>query len=619
MRVACPHCHAAYNIDDRRIPASGLNVRCPKCRNAFPVRLEGAGAPGEGAVPLPAPAQARGAAARAAASIPLPVPGAAPPASIPLPAPEEPAFSEPIPAAEDASVPLPAPASDPLFSDVGARAERAPFPPPDLAGASEPFPGAGAEAQEPIPAAPVLGTEPVLGSEPFEAEPMPAEPPAPAEPLGFGEVDLGAPAPPDRLDAPPPAAGAPPAEDLEMLFGADGAAPPPPKAVRSGYRVRRRSGKIFGPFEEAQIVEMLGKGELMGNEDVSADGGDAWVPIGAVAAFGEALRNLATEPPAAGSAPAREPQRVAPFGTRMAAAKVTEGEEVPERRWVRIAIPAAVVLAVALVGVGAGFTRYGFFFSKALRRTDSARMAALTAQIRAAMAKGDYPSERAALALAAEAVAADPLAGSPAALHAMVVAALEQRHGAPPEAIEQARRDADRLEKDEAGEAPALAARLALVLATTPGASTAAQESALEQVAQKKAPDPEIVALLARAALARGDLARTAALFARLRALEPAGVRADFGQGLVAVSRRDAAAAKAAFEKVLAKAPDHLASRIELAALSEAAGDVAGAQAQLRPVLAEGAAAKLGPAERARALAIRGAILARSTASGAEA
>ena len=38
MRVACPHCNVAYNIDDRRVPPGGIKVRCPKCRNAFPVR-----------------------------------------------------------------------------------------------------------------------------------------------------------------------------------------------------------------------------------------------------------------------------------------------------------------------------------------------------------------------------------------------------------------------------------------------------------------------------------------------------------------------------------------------------------------------------------------------------
>jgi predicted Zn finger-like uncharacterized protein len=29
MKVACPHCSVAYNIDDRRVPSRGVNVRCP--------------------------------------------------------------------------------------------------------------------------------------------------------------------------------------------------------------------------------------------------------------------------------------------------------------------------------------------------------------------------------------------------------------------------------------------------------------------------------------------------------------------------------------------------------------------------------------------------------------
>ena len=58
-----------------------------------------------------------------------------------------------------------------------------------------------------------------------------------------------------------------------MLFtaGGDGApppAPPPRKTGEAGYRVRRPSGRVFGPFSEREIVEMLGKGELNGNEDV---------------------------------------------------------------------------------------------------------------------------------------------------------------------------------------------------------------------------------------------------------------------------------------------------------------------------------------------------------------
>ena len=70
MRVGCPHCHAAYNIDDRRVPAKGLNVRCPKCRDTFPVR-PAAAAGGRGAasgrVPVPLPATA----APVASAVPL--------------------------------------------------------------------------------------------------------------------------------------------------------------------------------------------------------------------------------------------------------------------------------------------------------------------------------------------------------------------------------------------------------------------------------------------------------------------------------------------------------------------------------------------------------------------
>ena len=32
MKVACPHCSAEYNIDDRRIAPAGINVKCPKCQ-----------------------------------------------------------------------------------------------------------------------------------------------------------------------------------------------------------------------------------------------------------------------------------------------------------------------------------------------------------------------------------------------------------------------------------------------------------------------------------------------------------------------------------------------------------------------------------------------------------
>ena len=59
MRVTCPSCQAAYNIDEQRIPPGGAKLKCSRCQTLIPVR---AGAPQEppagirfqeGSVPLP--------------------------------------------------------------------------------------------------------------------------------------------------------------------------------------------------------------------------------------------------------------------------------------------------------------------------------------------------------------------------------------------------------------------------------------------------------------------------------------------------------------------------------------------------------------------------------------
>ncbi len=634
MKVACPHCSAAYSIDDRRVPATGLNVRCPKCRSTFPVRR--AEPPAEGApVPLPAPSHAPARAAIAAPHDASPFAQA----PVPLPAPSEGAFAPLPPPPSDAAVPLPAPPGPDPFA----------FPSADFAAADEPLPVPAEPPDDVQFDEPTGDLPPPTFSDdiplPDLAPPEPTTPPpAPAavEPLTFGEVDfsnppLGAEMSPDPFErvgppAPPPAAPArppPPGEELEMLFGeGTGKRAPAPGAAApggAGYKVRRRSGKIFGPFDEAQIVEMLSKGELMGNEDVSPDGGATWSAIGAVPAFGEALRKVSAEP--AASTRGREVQRAVAFGDRMAGAKVVEGtvrededdDEPTPRPWKKVLAPAAALLLVAALGAGAGFTRYGFFFVKVFRRGDVAKVPALLAEARTALQRAEYPGDRAALDAASRAVAADPDSPEAAALHAVVVAALEVRHGAPAEALEQARRAADRLDADEKGKVPTLATRLAVTLATVPGPTTLQQETALEQASAKAPPDAELVALLARAALERGDAPRAAALYARLETLQPGSVRAGHGAGLALLAKRDAAGGKAAFEKVLQTAPGHLPSRLELAAIAEGAGDAADAEAQLASLFADGADLKLAPAERARALALRGILLARAVSRSVEA
>src|SRR5690606_9872467 len=47
VNVECPGCSAPYNVSEKRIPASGLKMRCPKCGESFVVDKPGgaAGAP----------------------------------------------------------------------------------------------------------------------------------------------------------------------------------------------------------------------------------------------------------------------------------------------------------------------------------------------------------------------------------------------------------------------------------------------------------------------------------------------------------------------------------------------------------------------------------------------
>ncbi|MBM4371435.1 MAG: zinc-ribbon domain-containing protein, partial [Deltaproteobacteria bacterium] len=37
MRITCPGCSAAFNVDDGRVPPQGTTVRCPKCFKAVDV------------------------------------------------------------------------------------------------------------------------------------------------------------------------------------------------------------------------------------------------------------------------------------------------------------------------------------------------------------------------------------------------------------------------------------------------------------------------------------------------------------------------------------------------------------------------------------------------------
>jgi predicted Zn finger-like uncharacterized protein len=196
VKVECESCKSPYTIDERRIPATGLKVRCPKCTKTFVIRKPGA-------------------------SLTPPPPSSASPASLRGLTPE--ATPAPAPAAAK-----PAPAAPPPGIDLP------PTPPPT---AAKPRPRAATIAFAGAPGAFQLPAD-------LDGMKLPATPPEPAEssvPPPVREPAAAKAAPPKM--APPPAAAppiAPPAppvieppkppaakhDDLPMLAGL----PPVPTA-----------------------------------------------------------------------------------------------------------------------------------------------------------------------------------------------------------------------------------------------------------------------------------------------------------------------------------------------------------------------------------------------------
>ncbi|MFY0565203.1 tetratricopeptide repeat protein [Archangium lansingense] len=305
----------------------------------------------------------------------------------------------------------PAPAADPFAAGSGADEDPFDLPPAQVEPEEDPFapppPSADPFADEdPFALPPAQGAEvtSVDFSEPSPStvdvgmdfsEPPPAAPMASAEasipdalefdpsaPLPGGddlEADLSAPLPP--LTNPGTADG------LEMLsFIDDAAKDSGANKARSNVRrfhVRRRSGKVFGPFEEGVVVKMLEDGQLLGNEDVSNDG-DSWTPIGTVPTFAAAIQKLMEGPGtpavAAPPQPATEPGSKANlnsaanmeklqqmYGGRMAPVAVTDSTTKMEiilgklKQRLPLVISVAAALLVLIVGFSFGATRYGVF------------------------------------------------------------------------------------------------------------------------------------------------------------------------------------------------------------------------------------------------------------------
>jgi predicted Zn finger-like uncharacterized protein len=217
VKISCPSCSAAYELDDSRVPPAGLSIKCPKCKNPFTVhkpkadgaKAEGAKASAKPAVPLPGQAGQKPTAAGKPAAAKPPVRGKpAGGSAVPLPglsdAPAQPAggLSDLDPPATPGAVALPG--LDDGFGEQKTAMEFRPPPPPPTP------PGGGADDVVPLP-----GFDETTGA------------PTPSSDDPFAAIDIGGPPPPASPPVMPPK---PPPDDdaFPVDLPETSAAPPPP-------------------------------------------------------------------------------------------------------------------------------------------------------------------------------------------------------------------------------------------------------------------------------------------------------------------------------------------------------------------------------------------------------
>ena len=155
MIVECSNCHAKYNVDEGKIPDTGIRVKCHKCQTIIFIQKE---------VPASRPVQTE---------VPVPEPTTPEPAS-PLAAPSEASVepSDQVPAAESTSSLPTQPEEPPVPQEPEAPTPEPPVPPAPEVPTPEPE-VAPTEPEVPVPqerleqAAPldvVMPTEPVIAS-----------------------------------------------------------------------------------------------------------------------------------------------------------------------------------------------------------------------------------------------------------------------------------------------------------------------------------------------------------------------------------------------------------------------------------------------------------------------
>lgn len=550
----------------------------------------------------------------------------------------------------DFDAPAPAPVAGGGSFDFGP-------PPADPA----PAPGGFDFDAAPPPAAPA----PVSGGFDFSAPPAPAPAPqddlafdfnAPAAPAAapssvpsFGEVDFGggAPAPGGGdLEFDPTAAPKKPSDDLEADLGAplpptsskpqgpsdglemlsfiddtakDAGAPATTAAVRR-FHIKRRSGKVFGPFEEPVIVKMLEEAQLLGNEEVSLDA-ENWQPIGSEPAFQAVIARLMEAPGRSSTQmglPQVEDKPKGPsmeklkqlYEGRMAAVAVVESKApVPFIKRVPYILAGILVAGFLGTGIFAGVaTPYGWFFLKKIfpaRVKPDTREFGYLAQARAGMLKDTFRSYNSARELANQALAVKEYPEARAVWSQAVYSLHRRYNAAGPGEVAQADGELANLELLGEKHVEVLKARAGSALVRKD--ADAAQALTSDALAREgNQDDLELLFLRAEAYLQKKNIGNAITEYQSVLAKNPKSARALHALATIERQKNEFDKAIEKYEAALAADPDHVSSGIELAEmLLVVKKDREKGEAVLTALLTKEKKAEMAPGELGKALALK--------------
>jgi predicted Zn finger-like uncharacterized protein len=448
------------------------------------------------------------------------------------------------------------------------------------------------------------------------------------------EADLSAPLPP------PPAAGQ--ADGLEMLSFIDdsakenaGKAAPATKVRR--FHVRRRSGKVFGPFDEGVVVKMLEDGQLLGNEDVSPDG-DNWVPIGTVPIFAEAIQKLmegpgptpvvagtptpptATENAARAEASANNMERLNRlYEGRMAAVAVVDNVSPMEKvqakvkQHLKVIIASAAAVLVVGTGLSFGFTRYGVFGHKLLLPAKVSEDSPAFADVKKAreeLLQDTFQSYKQARELSAK-VLQEKEYPEVRALYCQSVFYLQRRYAsATPGELQTCEAAIEEIELLGEKNVELVKVIAGKALKDKQQAEVLPRLSdALNRESGQN--DVELAFLLAEAYAAQRQPDQAIGTLKRVLEKHPESAKAHHALGNLYQGTSKADEAVKAYEAALKADPQHVISAVELAAVELLLRkDAQKGLAAVERALDEKLQKEMGPAEVARALSLKGIALA---------